>query len=262
MVKDSLLQVRYILPYITVVFPAHHLTMYGKKLIQHNSAVESSDSYDRLLLNDQLGLPYMPDQKGVVSTSHADRGENPIVYLEVSSGGGRNLLGGIVTQPQILGRLYIELRKDLVPVAAANFMALCSGIRGWGEDGVNYCYKGIRIHRIVKDLLFQSGDLLDTKGDCSKSIYNNGGLFRDESFILRHTGAGCLSYCNRGPDTNGSLFQMSFTHTPDLDGRYVVFGCLASQESYQTLSKLNSYGTPWGEPKEEIRITDCGIAYP
>lgn len=236
--------------------------MYTKKLIQHNEADESSDNYDKLLVNDLLGLPYMPDQKGLTATSAPDRGENPIVFMEISAGGGRNLIGGRITQSQVLGKLYIELRKDLVPVACANFMALCSGLRGWGEDGVNYHYKGIRIHRIIKDLMFQSGDLLDTKGDCSRSIYNHGGLFRDETFILRHTGAGCLSYCNRGPDTNGSLFQMSFTHAPDLDGRNVVFGCLASRESYDTLAKINSYGTPWGEPKEEIRITDCGIAYP
>jgi cyclophilin family peptidyl-prolyl cis-trans isomerase len=236
--------------------------MYGRKLIQHNATEESSETYDKLLLNDLLGLPYMPDQKGVITTSHSDRGENPIVFLEISAGGGRQLRNGQITQPQILGRMYVELRKDLVPVASANFMALCSGIRGWGEDGVKYHYQGTRIHRIVKDLMWQSGDLLDTKGDCSRSIYNNGGLFRDESFILRHTGAGCLSYCNRGPDTNGSLFQMSFTHAPIMDGRNVVFGCLASKESYDTLTKINSYGTPWGETKEEIRISDCGIAYP
>ena len=236
--------------------------MYGKKLIQHSKIDEDIDSYDKLLVNDLLGTPYMPDQKGIVNAANADRSENPIVFFEVSAGGGRKLRTGEVTQPQVLGRMYIELRKDIVPVAAANFMALCSGLHGRGEDGVNYHYRGIRIHRIVKDLLFQSGDLLDAKGECSRSIYNHGGLFRDESFVLRHTGAGVFSYCNRGPDTNGSLFQVSFTQTVDLDDKYVVFGCLADKDSYETLSKINSYGTPWGEPKEEIRITDSGIAYP
>lgn len=235
--------------------------MYGKSLIQHNSAQDDSDNYDKLLLPDLLGLPYMPNQKGAGS-SKPDRGENPIVFLEVSSGGGRLLRNGKYTQPQVLGRMYFELRNDMVPVACGNFLALCSGLRGRGEDGVNYHYKGIRIHRIVKDMLFQSGDLLDTKGDCSRSIYNHGGLFRDENFILRHTGAGCISYCNRGPDSNGSLFQVSFKEAPDLDGRYVVFGCLASRESYQILAKINTFGTAWGDPKEEIRISDCGVAYP
>jgi len=234
--------------------------MYGRKLIQHNTVNEDIDEYDKMLLNDLLGLPYMPEQKG--SVAGADRNENPIVFFEVSAGGGRKLKNGETTQPQVLGRMYIELRKDIVPVAAGNFMALCSGIRGRGEDGVNYHYKGTRIHRIVKDMLFQSGDLLDSKGECSRSIYNHGGLFRDESFVLRHTGAGVFSYCNRGPDTNGSLFQVSFTQTQDLDDKYVVFGCLADKASYDTLHKINSYGTPWGEPKEEIRISDCGIAYP
>ena len=86
----------------------------------------------------------------------------------------------------------------MVPVAASNFFALCSGEKGVGADGIRYHFKGMRIHRIVKDLLFESGDLLDSGGMCSRSIYNNGGYFRDENFIFRHTGAGCLSYCNRG----------------------------------------------------------------
>jgi hypothetical protein len=54
---------------------------------------------------------------------------------------------------------------------------------------------------------------------------------------------------------------VSITEQPDLDGRYVVFGCLASDESFKTLSKINTFGTPWGEPTEQVRISDCGIAY-
>jgi cyclophilin family peptidyl-prolyl cis-trans isomerase len=233
--------------------------MYTKKLIAFDGVHEKVHDYDQQLTNDLLGLPYTPNLKG--SQGRGDREENPVVYLEITAGGGRLLKNKQYSQPQVLGRLHFELRQDLVPVAAGNFLSLCSGIRGRGEDGVNYHYKGTRIHRIVKDQLFQSGDLLDTKGDTSKSIYNHGGLFRDESFVLRHTGAGCISYCNRGPDTNGSLFQVVFTHAPDLDGHYVVFGCLASKESYATLTKINSFGTPWGETLEEIRISDCGIAY-
>eukprot|EP01032_Pedospumella_encystans_P010897 gene10897-12715_t len=159
--------------------------MYGRKLIQHNKVEDNIDEYDKLLLNDLLGLPYMPEQKGTIGM--ADRNENPIVFFEVSAGGGQRLRSGEITQPQVLGRMYVELRKDIVPVACGNFLALCTGLRGRGEDGVNYHFKGIRIHRIVKDLMFQSGDLLDAKGECSRSIYNHGGLFRDESFVLRHT---------------------------------------------------------------------------
>lgn len=78
---------------------------------------------------------------------------------------------------------------------------------------------------------------------------------------FRHTGPGCISYCNRGPDTNGSLFQVVLRQNVDLDGHFVVFGCLASDESYEVLGVINSFGTESGEPTEGIRITDCGIAY-
>lgn len=167
-----------------------------------------------------------------------------------------------VSQFQIIGRLFFELRNDVCPIACANFMSLIAGSKGMGRDGILYHYKGIRIHRIIKNLLFESGDLDDACGNCSKSIYNNGGLFRDENFILRHAGPGCISYCNRGFDSNGSLFQVSFTQNSDLDGKYVVFGCLASPESFDCLSRINDYGTAHGAPLEELRIHNCGIAYP
>jgi len=86
-------------------------------------------------------------------------------------------------------------------------------------------------------------------------------LFRDENFILRHTGAGCISYCNRGPDTNGSLFQMCFGHYKHLDNVHVVFGCLANDESYEVLSQINQFGTESGEPLGVLRISNCGVAF-
>lgn len=235
--------------------------MYTKKLINYQEKGETTDDYEDLLLSDGLGAPYKPPLQDLVKFKYVRREENPVVVFTVSSGGGRKLRTGLVTQARVLGNLHFELRKDLLPIASNNFLALTTGVTGRGNDGVNYHYKGIRIHRIVKNLLFQSGDLLDLKGECSRSIFNKGGLFRDENYLLRHTGPGCLSYCNRGPDTNGSLFQVSFTQNSDLDGRYVVFGCLCSPESYDTLSAINGFGSESGEPLEDIRIADCGLAW-
>ena len=99
-------------------------------------------------------------------------------------------------------------------------------------------------------------------GHCSRSIYQSGGLFADENFILRHTGPGCLSMCNRGPDTNGSLFQVTFTAQELLDERCVVFGCLCTTESYKCLEALNDFGTKWGDPLEELTITACDAVFP
>lgn len=224
---------------------------------------DDEDEFDdaELFMDALTGAPYEPPGKGP-SRFVPSRDENYVVYLEIACAGGRKLRDGSITQPRNLGKLYFELRNDLVPLASTNFATLCSGYNGYGEDGVRYHYKGIRIHRIVKDLFFQSGDLLDRQGECSRSTHNKGGLFRDENFILRHAGAGVVSYCNRGPDTNGSLFQVSFRENPDMDEKYVVFGCLAANESYECLNKINALGTVSGTPLEEVRIIDCDIAYP
>eukprot|EP01035_Chromulina_nebulosa_P016950 gene16950-22442_t len=201
------------------------------------SKEEFEYSYDTEYEEDQIPRPYVPQTR---TYSVKSRTENPVIYFEITSSGGRKLYDGSITSPKSLGRLYFELRADLVPVACNNFLALVRGHLGYGRDG----------------------DLLDEKGNCSRSIYNNGGYFRDENFILRHTGPGCISYCNRGPDTNGSLFQVSFTENTDLDDNHVVFGCLATDESYDCLGKINGFGTAHGEPLEELRITDCNVVFP
>ena len=207
------------------------------------------------------GAPYAP-ARSMTGDYACSREENPVIWMEIQSLGGRKLPTGSFTEPQVLGKLYFELRKDFCPVAVSNFLTLIAGFRGYGRDGVLYHYKGNRIHRVYKDRYFQSGDLIDSMGNCSRSTYNAGGLFRDENFILRHVGPGCLSMCNRGPDTNGSLFQVTLAPAPDLDERCVVFGCICSPDSYLTLKSIALFGTSHGEPKEELRITDCGVAYP
>lgn len=142
-------------------------------------------SSDEEFGNELLGAPYMPQFAGNKRVM-TPREENPVIFVEISTLGGTKLLDGNITPPRCLGRLYFELRTDLVPVACSNFMALITGARGRGpHDGINYHYKGTRIHNVTKDLYFQGGDLIDERGNCSRSIFNQGGLFRDENFILR-----------------------------------------------------------------------------
>jgi hypothetical protein len=118
----------------------------------------------------------------------ANREDNSVIYIDISTEGGRKLHTGAITKPHLIGRLYFELRCDLVPLATTNFLALIANSKGYGSDGVKYAYKGTKFHRIVKNLLIQGGDLLGQNGHCSRSTFGEGKLFKDENFFLRHTG--------------------------------------------------------------------------
>ncbi|EFC43920.1 predicted protein, partial [Naegleria gruberi] len=130
----------------------------------------------------------------------------PKVFFEFSVGGNS------------VGKVTFELYSDIVPKTAENFRALCTGEHGFG-------YKDTVIHRIVKGLFINGGDVTDTSshnGKGGKSIY--GGKFADENFKVSHTKPGLLSMYNVGPNTNSSLFLIMTNAHKDMDGKHVVFG--------------------------------------
>ncbi|TYZ60515.1 hypothetical protein PybrP1_009293 [[Pythium] brassicae (nom. inval.)] len=88
------------------------------------------------------------------------------------------------------------------------------------------------------------------------------GAFKDENFVLRHTGAGVLSMANAGPDTNTSQFYLHFAAAPAMDGKHVVFGCLLGEESFQVLAKMQRVATEQGDPKLPVRIIASGQLFP
>lgn len=114
----------------------------------------TEDEIDRLLALDLTGQPYLPPSHNGIIDAIGKRSANPVVFLEIA------VVHGLTAAPAhtVLGRLYIELRRDLVPIAASNFMALCNGEKGYGADGVRYHYKGTKIHRIVKNVVCQGKD--------------------------------------------------------------------------------------------------------
>lgn len=130
--------------------------------------VNKKDELDKALELDLRGLPYIPSSTQDNGAVVGVRSNNPVVFIEIAAMGGRVLKNGQTSAPTMLGRLYFELRRDLVPVASTNFFELCSGSRNFGHDGINYHYKGTKIHRIVKDDLFEGGDLLGMDGLCSR----------------------------------------------------------------------------------------------
>lgn len=191
----------------------------------------------------------------------ASADDNPRCFLDIRSGGVS------------LGRVVVELRPDVAPLACRNFEQLCA-------YGV---YKGAIFHRVFADFIIQGGDynlrcelVCDSADACfdlaqveytpgGRSIYSDraDGTFVDEcSDSLRHA-RGTLSMSNRGrPDTNGSQFFFCIT-PPDapprhLDGKYTVFGQVL--EGFSILAALSSVARKDGTTLQRVVCEDCGVA--
>lgn len=174
-----------------------------------------------------------------------ERSSNPKVFFEVS----------IDNKPA--GRIEMELYADAVPKTAENFRALCTGEKGKGRSGKPLSYKNSIFHRVIPGFMLQGGDITRGNGTGGESIY--GTTFRDESFAGKagkHTGLGCLSMANAGPNTNGSQFFICTAATPWLNGKHVVFGRVT--EGIEVVKKVERLGSQSGKTRGRLAIADCG----
>tara|TARA_B100000427_G_scaffold90778_1_gene74967 strand:- start:2112 stop:2705 length:594 start_codon:yes stop_codon:yes gene_type:complete len=110
---------------------------------------------------------------------------------------------------ETMGKVKIELYADKTPKTVQNFIDL-------SNSGF---YDGIIFHRVIPGFMAQTGDPDGTGSG------GPGYTFEDEFHpSLSHDSAGILSMANRGPDTNGSQFFITYGPQPHLDNMHSVFG--------------------------------------
>lgn len=118
------------------------------------------------------------------------------------------------------GNITIELYDDKVPLTVENFINL-------SESGF---YNRVGFHRVIPGFMAQTGDPTGT------GTGGPGYTFEDEfDPELKHVGEGILSMANKGPNTNGSQFFITYGSTPHLDNKHSVFGKVTSGMKILTL---------------------------
>jgi len=139
------------------------------------------------------------------------------------------------------GDIVLEIRPDLAPLAAENFLTHV-------KEGY---YDGIIFHRIIKGFMIQGGDPTGT-GRGGESIWKK--PFKNEyAPNVVFDKAGILAMANAGPNTNGSQFFITTAPAKWLNGGYTIFGYVI--KGMDTVTKLE--GVPTGRrdrPLEEQRI--------
>ena len=159
---------------------------------------------------------------------------NPKVFFDITADG------------EAVGRVVMQLRKDVVPKTAENFLQLCMKEEGEG-------YRGSSFHRVIPDFMCQGGDFTNHDGTGGRSIY--GEKFADENFSSSTPGRASSRWRTRARH-NGSQFFLCTAKTAWLDGKHVVFGKVT--KGMDVVKKVESYGSQDGKTSKKVLVADCG----
>ncbi|CEG69871.1 Putative Peptidyl-prolyl cis-trans isomerase-like 2 [Rhizopus microsporus] len=144
------------------------------------------------------------------------------------------------------GNINVELHSDKVPRTCHNFVQLAK---------TGY-YNNVIFHRNIKNFMIQGGDPTGT-GKGGESIWKRS--FPDEiKTTLTHNARGVLSMANKGKDTNGSQFFITYAAAPHLDGQHTVFGKVVG--GLDVLAKLEAVPVDEKDrPEREIKIKEIQV---
>jgi peptidyl-prolyl cis-trans isomerase B (cyclophilin B) len=140
------------------------------------------------------------------------------------------------------GTITIKLMPDVAPMHVTSTIYLTN--KGF--------YDNTTFHRVIPDFMAQGGCPLGT-GTAGPG-YEYAGEFDPK---VKHDRPFLVSTANRGPDTDGSQFFITFKATPWLDGKHTIFGEVVAGQD--VVKQLEAAGTPAGTPKEKLIITKARI---
>ncbi|KAF9474094.1 cyclophilin-like protein [Pholiota conissans] len=125
--------------------------------------------------------------------------------------------------------LNLELYCEKAPKTCYNFLMLAR----------NGKYNDCLFHRLVPGFMIQTGDPTGT-GSGGESYWST--PFRDEYDLkgaAKHDSRGILAMANKGANTNGSQFYLTFKPASHLDKKHTVFGKLVGGDDVlDALEKL------------------------
>ncbi len=108
-----------------------------------------------------------------------------------------------------IGEFRVRLFPEQAPVTVNNFVFLAT--QGY--------YDNTTFHRVLPGFMAQGGDPTGTGGG------GPGYTFEDEfDPALQFDRPGLLAMANRGPNTNGGQFFITYAPTPHLTGLHTIFG--------------------------------------
>uniref|UniRef100_A0A0B6ZD40 Peptidyl-prolyl cis-trans isomerase n=1 Tax=Arion vulgaris TaxID=1028688 RepID=A0A0B6ZD40_9EUPU len=152
------------------------------------------------------------------------------------------------------GTLRIALFGETVPMTVLNFYSICNGVK---RPSGELKYANTNCHRLIPDMHIQCGDTTIGDGSGGSSLY--GLTFNDENFSIGVSERGTIAMANRGPNSNGSQFFITFRSWQYLDGTHVAFGQVVGKQSLEFLEKLGDIEAEDNgvTPKKKVKIVDC-----
>ncbi|PVG03269.1 cyclophilin-like protein [Serendipita vermifera] len=173
--------------------------------------------------------------------------QNPAKAKKEKDVGKRRAYVRVVTS--LGGSLNLELFCEKAPKSCYNFLMLAR--QGKYDDCI--------FHRMIPNFMVQTGDPTGT-GAGGQSFW--GTPFRDEydfKGAAKHDSRGMLAMANKGKDTNGSQWYITFRATPHLDNKHTVFGKLVGGEEVLDALEQMPVKPNTDRPMKPAKITEIVI---